>query len=241
MEHVSVEAVATEIKRKFRMELDIHTIIANCADLLGKIGMAALVKKTEVYLVDNYCVKLDPSTYKVDSVTQIEPYTYPTDIIEQDIYFPPQIVPENPVIISSEEDLVENNGESKGIKTNYLGQIKGTYTDFVWDCPYVKLNYTDYLVAIRSIQVSKTSEGLPLIPEEALNACVYYNVYLEMEPALIAGKIPDYTFARVEDWKNKHINQAKNKRMFKRMNKNEMDKLFDIMSSMDRKHVNIDS
>jgi len=241
MEYVSVEAIATEIKRKFRMELDIHDIIANSADVLKKMGMAALNKRTQVYLVDNYCVKLGPETYKVDSVTQLEPYVYPTEIVEQDIYFPPQLVPENPVIISSEEDMVESNGEYGDPKPNYLGQVKGIYTDFVWDCPYVKLNYTNYLVAIRTIELSKDAEGLPLIPEEALNACVYYNVYSEMEPAYLAGKIPDYTFARVEQWKDKHINQSKSRRMFKRLSANEMDKIFDIMASMDRKRTILDS
>jgi len=225
------------------MELDYHNIIANCADVLKKMGMAALDGATEVHLVDNFCVKLGPEVWKVDSVIQLDPTLYPTDIVIQDIYFPPQLVPDNPSIVPKPESLIENNGENadSGIKANVLSQPKGIYTDFKWDCPYVKLNYTDYYVAIKRVALSLDEEGLPLIPAEALNACVYYNVYSEMQPAYLAGKIPDYTMARLEQWKDNHVNQAKNQLFFKKSNKNEMDKLFDIMASFDRKATNIDN
>lgn len=242
MKTVSIEAVASAIERKFHIQLDIYDIIETTAEVLKKMGMIALSSKTEVLLASNFCVKLPPTAYNISSVVQMEPYKYPTDITIQEIYHPPSLTVERSNEIVG-IDTIESNGESVdgGIRDNYLGQVKGVYTDFVWDCPYIKLNYTDYWVAVEYIKLSEDEKGLPLIPEEALNACVYYNIYTYMEPTFIAGKIPDYVFARIEQWKNKHINQAKNDHMFGRLNKNEQDKLFDIFTSFDRKRTNIDS
>lgn len=243
MKTVSIEAVASAIERKFHIQMDIYDVIETTAEVLKKMGMIALNKKTDVLLVNNFCVKLPPTAHTVKSVVQMDPYNFPTDIVIQDIYHPPSLTLERSNEVLGIEAVVENNGEAidGGVVDNYLGQVKGIYTDYVWDCPYVKLNYTDYWVGVTYIKLSEDENGLPLIPEEALNACVYYNMYTYMEPAYLAGKIPDYTFARIEQWKDKHINQAKNDMMFNRMNHNEQDKLFDIFTSFDRKRTNIDS
>jgi hypothetical protein len=243
MKTVSMQAVASAIERKFHIQLDIYDIIETTAEVLKKMGMIALSKSTDMYLVQNFCVKLPPTVSSIKSVTQMDPYNYPTDIVIQDIYHPPSLTLERSNEVLGIEDTVENNGEvvDGGVMDNYLGQTKGVYTDFVWDCPYVKLNYTDYWIAVEYVKLSEDENGLPVIPEEALNACVYYNVYTYMEPVYLTGKVPDYVFARLEKWKDKHINQAKNDMMFGRLSANEQDKIFDIFASFDRKRTNIDS
>ena len=243
---VSVEAVAQFVKRRFRVEMDIHEVIENSAECLKKMGLLRMKKSTEVYMVKNFCTKLPPEVYTVKSVIQMGNYVYPTDITIQEIWHPPSLTLERSNEVRGVEDLIANNGETnqtlnEQIAPNYLKQIKGVYTDFVWECPYVRVNYTDYPIAVEQVSILTDDEGLPLIPEEALNACGYYCMYVLAEPMLIAGKIPEYVYARVEDWKNKHINQAKNENFFKNLSKNEADKIFDILASFDRKRVNIDN
>jgi len=118
---------------------------------------------------------------------------------------------------------------------------KGPWVDFEWDCPFVRFNFTDFEVSLEYTELATDGDGYPLIPEEALDACVYYNVYTFAEPGLLAGQIPDYVFARVEEWKNRHVNQAKNRKAFNELSRNEHSKIFDIFTSMNRKSTNIDS
>lgn len=237
MKTVSVQTIASTIKRKFKIEMDIYEIVENSAEVLKKMGMLATKRSFDIYVASNYCVKMPPETHKIVSAIQLEPYILPTNVNVQEIYHPPLQTLKNEVI--STQELSELTVESTPAKMNYIWPVKGPYVDFIWDCPYVRFNFTDFKVGIESTSIPVDGDGYPLIPEEALNACVYYNVYTYMEPIVLTGRIPLQVFKEVEGWKDKHINQSKNRRYFDELSRNEVSKYFDIFTSMDRKRTNI--
>jgi hypothetical protein len=144
-------------------------------------------------------------------------------------------------VISTDSDNVKLELSNNEAKLNVPGMPKGNWVDFTWDCPYVRFNFTDFAVALEYTSIATDDEGVPIVPEEALNACVYYNIYTYAQPGFLTGRVPQYVLKEVEQWKNQHINQAKTRKAFNELSRNEHSKLFDIFTSMDRKRTNIDN
>jgi len=241
MNTVSVQQVMAVLHRKFHIDMDYYEVLENCAEVLKKTAFMPLSRKQEIYPVSDYCVKLPPEAYVVKSAVQLEPYTLQNNVVLQDIYHPPLETVKNEVITVNASDLTEVPAASEEIKLQVPGTPKGPWVDFTWDCPYVRFNFTDFTVFIEYTALAVDAEGVPLIPEEALNMCVNYNVYTYAQPGFLTGRIPQYILKEVEQWKNTSINQAKNKKAFRELSRNEHSKLLDIFTSMDRKRTNIDS
>lgn len=239
MKTVTVHEVMAAIHRKFHLDMDFYEVVENCAEVLKKMGMITLSRKVESFPVSNYCVMLEPSVKQVLSVRQMGVYSVPAIDI-QPIYHPPLETLTNEVI-TIEDEIITIDTYNSEYKPNIPPQPKGEWVDFEWDCPSLRFNFTDHIVEVEYTTLAVDKDNVPIIPEEALNACIYYNVYTYSEPGLITGKIPDYIFNRIEQWKDKHINQSKNRKAFSELSRNAMSELADVYTSMDRKRTNIDS
>jgi len=239
MKTVKVQEVMAAIRRKFHLDMDIYEVTENCAEVLKKMGMITLKRKVEVMLVENYCVTLEPAAKQVLSVKQLQPVT--KNVIVQDRIWQPHRETLTNEVISIEPAIYTVEELNNQPKRNIPGQPKGIWVEFEWDCPSIRFNFTDFYVDVEYTTLAVDENNMPIIPEEALNACIYYNVYTYSEANILAGRIPEYLFARVEQWKDKHINQSKNRKAFSELSRNAMSELGDIYTSMDRKRTNIDS
>ena len=240
MKTVSVQQITAAIHRKFRIDMDIYEVIENSIEVLKKMGMTALTRKQEVYAVSNYCVKLPMSVNNVNSAIQLESHNLPNNLTIQDVYRSPLSTISNEVITVNTSDIAVNPANEEA-KLQVPSTPKGPWIDFTWDCPYVRFNFTDFSVFLEYTELAVDANGYPLIPEEAFNACIYYNIYMYSQPGFLTGQVPQYVLKEVEAWKNQHINQSKNSKAFGELSRNEHSKLFDILTSMDRKRTNIDN
>jgi hypothetical protein len=230
MKFVSVKAVASYVKDIFKQEMEISDVIRICSEALKLLKVFAIDNYIVVDRIDDFKIHL-PGVYKVQSVSRLDNPVSAIHIEVQDIVHPPQIVFQVPAILESPEPA--------SFKANYINQIKGPYMDFKWNCPCLEFNETDIQVLIEVVGVKKDADGYPMIPELAFYACAYYCLYVYQLPLMLLGKIQAGAFDRIENIKNNKFGQARADMLMDALNKNEVDKLADIMSSMDRKHFNI--
>lgn len=229
MRYKSVKEVASYVKDVFKLEPEFYDIVRNSAEALKLLKMFAIGHEVTFTTIENFCVHL-PSVYDVRAVIRLEAPALTSYIEVQDITFPPQIVFEMPEEPTSLETVT--------YKHNYVPDIRGPYIDFVWDCPHLRFNEDKVWVAIECLSIKKDKENLPMIPEPAFFACAYYCAYVHQLPLLYLGKIEPNVFAKIEELKNNKFAQARAERTLQALTKNEADKLFNIMSSMDRKAFN---
>jgi len=227
MQYQSVRAVASRLKSQFKVDMDIFDVVQACADALKKMGMISLERIGIVGRVENFCINLPASVYKVRGVIRLSEIPPGFELSTQDIYFPPQTLfqfEENTTVPAPTE-----------WKDNYIDTFKGPYIDHVWECPYLKFNETDALVGIVATGIKTDDEGYPMLPEAAFYGCLYYCLFVYYQPLFLLGQVPPQTMAQVERWKNDNVAQAVSSFGFEQLTDNERDKLFDIMTSMNRK------
>lgn len=232
MQYVSVRAVASRLKSQFKVDMDIFDVVQSSADALKKMGLIALSRSVYFANVSNFCVNLPGSIWKVRGVIRLDgvPDNMPS-ITLTDVFFPPQVV-------FVMEEPAGSIGKPVVFEANYVPQFKGPYIDYVWDCPCLKFNETDVPVAIETTGIKLDDEGFPMIPEEAMLACIYYSLYTYYQPLFLLGQVPMNVWKEVEAWKERNIAQANASIMFSALTANEKDNLFNIMTSMDRKSFN---
>lgn len=232
MQYVSVRSVASRLKSLFKIDMDIFDVVQGCADALKLLKMIALERSIYQCKIDNFCVNLPGTVWKVRGVVRLDQVDQPPVTIDvQDIFFPPQII-----FTQTETDLTKEGPIL--FKANYVPQFKGPYIDFVWDCPLLKFNETDVEIAVEVTGLKVDEEKFPMIPEESFYACLYYCLYVFYQPLFLLKQIDLQTMQQVEAWKDAKFRQAHASNMIEGLNTNERDHLFNIMTSMDRKAFN---
>jgi hypothetical protein len=236
MQYQSVRAVASRLKSQFKVDMDIFECIQACADALKKMGYIALKRSCYQATVQNFGVNLPGTVWKVRGVIRLDINTEAVGvtIVPQDIYFPPQL-------IFSFEEPTETPNDVILLKGNYVPQFKGPYIPYLWDSPYLKFNENDIPVAVEVTELAKDEEGFPMVPEPAFFGCLYYSLFVHYQPLALLGQIPLQLMQQVETWKNTNIAQSNSSMMMEALSVNERDNLFEIMTSMDRKHFGLPS
>jgi len=235
MNYVSVKAVASYVKDIFNVEMEISNVIRLCSEALRLLKVYALGNYVVVDTISDFKVKIQNAggIAKIQAVIRLDCEEVTSVHMEvQEIIHPPQIVFEvpdfNTVTLPAEFAL------------NYINQIKGPYMDFTWDNPFLNFNEDNIKIAAMVVSIKKDNEGLPMIPEAAFYACCHFCLYKEMYPKMLLGKVNPNAFAFVVQDKDRKFGQARADLLIEAMNQNEVDKLFNIMTSMDRKAHNID-
>ena len=113
--------------------------------------------------------------------------------------------------------------------------------DFVWTCPIMKFNETNLQILVETTEIASDKEGFPQIPEECLEACIYYCLYIYHQPMYLTGQIDGQRMSTLERWKNDKIAQGNSSLMMSSLTTNELDSLLDIMTSMGRKTLGFPS
>lgn len=228
----SVKAIASYIKDTFKIELELSDVIRMSAEALKLLGAFATGNELIIDRIDdNYKIHL-PRVSKIEAVIRMQRPNHGVKVFVEDIIFPTQdvFVPVEPAA----DEFVPIC-----YPANYINQLKGfPYMDFTWNCPYLSFNEKNLVVAILATTVAQDKEGYPMIPDEAFLACAYYCAYTWQLPLLILGKIDPNIFAKVEQLKERKFGQARAGMLMEALNQNELDKLGNIMASMDRKAFN---
>lgn len=226
----SVKAVASYVKDIFKVEMELSDTIRLCSEALKLLKVFAMGNYVVVDTIDEYKIHL-PNVYSIKSVVRLDAPISPIHIEVQEIVHPPQIFFEVPELTTSTEPA--------SFQLNYINQLKGPYIDFVWDCPCLSFNETNIQVAIAVTSVKKDEEGYPMIPEAAFYACCYYCLYVHQLPLMLLNKVNPNAFAMVKQIKDQKFGQARADMVIESLNQNEIDKLGNIMTSMDRKAFQI--
>jgi hypothetical protein len=233
MTYRSVLEVASFLKDKFKIEMNIYDVILNCAEALKELKQYATVKAWVITHVENFCVNLT-GVYDVRSVIRLEePLDLGMDVFIQDLTFPPQVIFEMP----PQEEV---NGVTE-FKNNYIPHIRGPYIDFVWECPKLKFNEDKVKVAINTISIKRDKRGYPMVPEHSFYACAYFCAYAYMWPLFLLGKVEPFVWNELKDTSDRQFAKARARRTLAGLTNNEADKLFNIMVSMDRKAYGLPS
>lgn len=227
MQYQSIRAVASRLKSQFKVDMDLFDVVQASADALKKMGMISLERIGIVGRIENFCINLPASVYKVRGVIRLSEIPPGFELVTQDIYFPPQ------TLFQFEENTTVP--EPTEWKDNYIDMFKGPYIDHVWECPYLRFNENDALVGIVATGIKTDEEGYPMLPEAAFYGCLYYCLFVYYQPLFLLGQVAPQVMAQVEKWKNDNVSQAVSNLMLESMTDNERDKLFDIMTSMNRK------
>lgn len=236
MRTTTPEEIVSILKEDFNIERDVYTVVRHSAEILNKMGMLETKKGVLRAVVKNYSVKLPPEAISIAAVVLISKPTDPTWKYElQDIYHPPQIV------FRSAETEAEASTEVPKYIDNYIPDMNYGYYPYVWECPYLKFNETDVEVLVEYSEIHLDKNGFPRIPEEAKDACVHWSAFKYMKPLFMLGKVPIGVFNEVKNWKDKAVRQAKNTYAMKGLSRNNMNNVLNVISSFDRKSVNIDA
>lgn len=225
MKYTSVYAIASELQDQFNVEMEIHQVARQTFKALRLMKTLALQRRMEIVDVEDYEAATCCQPYKIVSVTRVSPNP---SIRWNEIVFPPQTV-----WVKPEETFSFDKSEMP--VTNYVPHIIGEYIDFVETEDGIKLNETGIKVAIEYTSIGLDEEGYPAIPESVQEGCLYYCLFVYYQPLFITGRINPNIFLKVEQWKNEKIRQAKNAYAFANLSKNELDKIFNIITSFDRK------
>jgi hypothetical protein len=235
MKKASMRTVQSALKRQWGVDMELWEVIENSAQALKLAGMIALDREVAIWTVDNFTIKLPEHAYQPRwAVYLTNPWPYPR-VEVQDIWQPSQVFWRTDEV----EETVGSTDETTEL--NHIPQIKGPYIDYVWECPYMKFNQTDFNVAVMYTSLSLDEDGIPKVPEEAVDLCVQYNNWIYQRPRYIMGKMPKHVMDDIEEWKRRAFAQGKTKRMFNELSQNAMNRMFDVMASADRKKFNIDA
>lgn len=236
MQYVSVRAVAAQLKQQFKVDMDIFDLVQSCSDALGKLGAVALERSIYLANINNFCINLPGTIWKVRGVIRLDGSAEDLGmtVTVDDIYFPPQVV-----FVKEETD--PSQYQPILLQANYIPQFKGPYIDYVWNCPTLKFNETDVPVAVECTGIKTDKEGFPMIPEEALLACTYYSLFVYHQPLFLLKQIDINMMRELERWKDQHMAQANQSMMMSALSTNERDDLLNIMTSMDRKAFGLPS
>lgn len=236
MQYISVRAIASRLKSQFKVDMDIFDVVAACRDALDKMGTIALGRVIYQATVNNYCINMPGTVWRVRGVIRLdEPEVKPgINVVPSDIYFPPQIMFEFPEPDAPAEEVIF-------LKTNYAPQFKGPYIDYTWTCPLLKFNETDIPVAIETTALKTDSEKYPMVPQECFFGCLYYALYVYYQPLYLLKQIDGNMMQQVEAWKERNIAQSNQSALMAALTANERDNLMNIMTSFDRKAFSLPS
>lgn len=234
MRTVTPEAIASTLKDQFNIDMDIYLVVKHSAKALELMGMIATRKGIALGLVENYCIKLPPEVVKISSVIWTsKPMDTSWKYEIQDITHPPQII--------FRMDEADEVTIAPKIEANYIPSHHYGYIPYVWECPYLKINDTNIEVLVEYSIMSLDKNGYPAIPETVTDACVYYCVFVHMQPLFLLGKVAPIVFAEVTKWKNQKIRQGETNSIMRGLSNNEKNNILKILTSFDRKQVNIDA
>jgi len=238
MRNAAIEEVVSTLKDEFNIDMEIYQVARHSAKALELMGMIAMKKEVMKAVVQNHCIKLPPEVVKISSVICLsKPVNTSVGAFEiQDIYHPPQIIWR-----SDETDTNLDSTTSPDVASNYIPSQHYGYIPYVWECPYLKFNDTDIEIMVEYSAMSLDNNGYPKIPETAVDGCVHWAVFKYMQPLFMKGKIQPAVFAEVTAWKNQKMNQSRNKTMMRGLNNNTINRILNVLTSFDRKRVNIDA
>ena len=237
MRNASIGEVVSTLKDEFNIDMEIYQVARHSAKALELMGMIAMRKEVARGLVENHCIKLPPEVVKISSVIcTSKPIDTSWTYEIQDIWHPPQIV-----FRSDETDSTLDETTTPDVASNYIPSQHYGYIDYVWDCPYLKFNDTDIEVMVEYSTMSLDENGYPKIPETAIDGCVHWAVFKHMQPLFMMGKVQPMVFAEVTRWKNQKMNQSRTATMMRGLNNNTRNRILNILTSFDRKRVNIDA
>ncbi len=240
----SVEAVASKLVDQFDIEMDIYQVSENCMEALNQMGMLQLDPRTIACQLkgDSRQLRMPVDCIEPRAVYGLSNYWWDrlnsTTLTFQNIWFPPQTIfvpvpnsDDNDIYIQIPEPIIQAEPG-----------MSGPYIDFKWEPPFVKVDCPGSFLMVKYNRIPINVEtGLCEIPEEAFLACVNYCAFVWFRPMFTTGKIPQYVWNEVKDWKKTAMAQAKVSVMMSGLNENEMSKVHSIMSSFDRKRTRINS
>lgn len=246
---VSSASIVSRAKDQFAIELDPWQVIENSAralDLMHMLKLETAVLEAEID--ENFCVKMPNEAIDIKWVIDLN-LTLPTNIraeFHDRVYQQPQIFwrsfdSNTPFDYEDSQATTLPKGMSERQKAIIYDQQKGPYLPYKWECPNLLFNVSGLPIAVKYNYVPRDKEGFPIIPEEAFEGCLYYCLYVYMQPLFLLGKIQGPIFQQVQMWKDQKINQSKQKKGMADLSQNEMDKVLNALSTFDRKRVNLDS
>ncbi len=238
MKYISIYAIASELKDRFSIEEDIYVINKWAAKALEKMHMIALQRKVDKVIVPaSECITIEGGVHKLEGVYYTaKPTVNDTpSFFTQEVWHPPQTVWVDDNL--QPDGSFTGNTPIGGVFNNLL------YLDHTWECP--KLSFPagseGLEVYYEYTCIPTDDEGYPMVPEDAFDGCLYYVLWIIQQPLYLLGKVQENQMQRIEGWKTKAIMQSKTQLMMKTLSANKRDEILDVMSSMDRKRVNIDS
>lgn len=239
----SVEAIVSRAKDQFGVEMDIYQVSENTMRALDLLGMLKLKKNVLVGKVNSsQQLRLPVDACDVKAVVTPRALNnclpHEMRIFVNDIYFPPAIffVP----IPNATEELADLL-VATDVVVKYIDNLKGPYIDFNWNPPFIEVNSTEASLVVIYTSIPIDENGLALIPSQAFEACLYYNLYIHFQPMFLQQKVPIAVWQEIKAWKDSKFRQGKNKYMMSRLSSNELNKVMDIVTSFDRKRVNRDA
>lgn len=237
MKYISIYAIASELKDRFSIEEDIYVINKWVAKALEKMHMIALRRKVDKAIVpENECITIEGGAYKLESVYYVaKPVDTTPNFFVQELWHPPQTVWVDDNL--QPDGTFTGNSPIGGITNNLL------YLDYEWECP--KLTFpagsAGMEVYYEYTCIPTDDEGYPMLPEDGFDGALYYVLWIIQQPLYLLGKVNESQMQRIEEWKRKHIAQSKTQLMMRSLSANRRDEILNIMSSMDRKRINIDA
>lgn len=235
MRYITADYIADELVSQFSIEMDVWDIIRLSAKALKRVGAFALQRKVLHTLITNFQVVLPPDAYLARGVIDLTPRTSYTPVyIVDGIYQPPQKIFVEPI----EETYVPT---PILLKNNYIPKFNGPWMPYEYDHPVMKFNETDKEILIEYTGLKVDEENKPMIPEDASEACLFFCLYSRTQSDYLLKKVDQNMVREVKDWKDTAITQCRAMLTMKALNSGEMDKLLNIMVSMDRKAYNIPS
>ena len=236
MKYISIYAIASELKDRFSIEEDIYVINKWVAKALEKMHMVALQRKVDKAIVpEKGCITIEGGAYKLESVYIVNHPVRQTKFFTQDVWQPPQTI--------FVDDALKPDGSFNGNTPLHIIQTGVLYQDYTWDCP--KLHFPKDAIGAEIMYeytcIPTDKEGYPMIPEDAFDGCLYYVLWVIYQPLYLLGKVNESQMQRVEEWKRKHVAQSKNQLTMRQLSANAMNEVLDVMTSFDRKRVNIDA
>ena len=238
MKYISIYAIASELKDRFSIEEDIYVINKWVAKALEKMHMIALRRKVDRVIVpESECITIEGGVHKLEGVYYVAQATAADtpNTFAQEVWQPPQTfwIDDN----LQPDGTFAGNSPITGVANALL------YLDYEWDCP--KLTFpagsAGREVYYEYTCIPTDEEGYPMLPEDAFDGCLYYVLWIIQQPLYLLGKVNENMMQRIEGWKTRHIQQSKTQLMMKTLSANKRDEILNVMSSMDRKRVNIDA
>lgn len=237
--HTSYDEIALRLSQQFKIDVDDYFVRTHSIQALNEMGLLETDEVLYKATIKDQCVKLPNGSYtRINWVIQADPQLQSTVTISiQNIWFPSQVV-FTPV---PNEDNLSQVSFTDDLKVHVIPAVKGPYIPFIWKCPVLKFNETERDVIVYAEKLKTDDTGLPPVPEDALEACLYYCLFVWYQPLFLLGKIDSQRFSVVEQWVGNRFSQCQNRIGFKQLDNGRMSEVHSVMTSMDRKATNIDS